>query len=274
MINTQMSNQSSLEVDYCPECGEKTSTIVEFMGAKKKVPCMCKCKREEYEKQRELDMKVEQQRKLDRLTEYSLMDKSFMQYTFGNFKTDKYNKDLYKLAVEYCNEWTRMKKENTGMILMGPPGVGKSYLSFCIANELLNKFVPVIAISTIGIINKIYSSYNSYGEEGEAHIINSLKNADLLVLDDLGAEHTSARGKEKQIIYSIIDSRVRQGKPIIITTNLNKQQLREKLISEDRIDRSFDRLTAVAPILEIEGPSRRKEEGNRRFDSLMGLLKK
>ncbi len=258
------------EDDYCSSCGKRTSMIVQFLGVKKRVPVACKCEIEKYEKQKELDRKNNQQQRLKRLIDYSLMDSNFRNYTFENFKIDKYNKQIYKMGINYCKNFKTMEKENVGMILMGPPGVGKSYLSFCIANELLDKCIPVIAISSIGIINKIFESYSKHGQEGEVHIINSLKNADLLVLDDLGAEY--GKEKTKQIIYSVIDSRIRNNKPMIITTNLDENMLRRKLASEDKIDRTYDRLTGVCPIVKIDGVSRRLEEGNRKYDILASLI--
>ncbi len=244
--------------------------VVEFLGVKKRVPVACKCKSEEYEREKELERNKEKQRRLERLIAYSLMDASFKNCTFDNFLVGNNNQIIEKLALNYCKNWTKMKINNVGMLLMGKPGVGKTYLSFCIANELLSQYVPVIAISTIGLINKIFESYSKNGEEGEAHIINSLKNADLLVLDDLGAEH--GKDKTKQIIYSIIDSRIRAAKPMIITTNLNEQQLRKKLQLSDGIDRTYDRLTEVCPVIEVEGESRRIEAGNRKYKILETLL--
>lgn len=260
--------------DYCPKCNTKMFTIVEILGRKKKVPCICKCQQEANRKALEEERKTEQRLQLEKLRKYSLMDKQFYNCIFENYEIDQYNKDIYKIGLEYCNEWRKMKSENIGMTLMGPVGIGKSYLSFCIANRLLRRNIPVIAISSINIINKIYESYGRFGEEGEVAVINKLRNADLLVLDDLGAEHTSKNGKEKQIIYSIIDSRIRAKKPMIITTNLDKKQLREKLIGTDGIDRTYDRLLAACPIIEIEGKSRRMSEGNEKFEILAGLLNK
>lgn len=259
------------EDEYCSSCGTRISMIVEFLGKKKRVPVVCKCKLQEQEAVRDMERKKEQQYRLERLMAYSLMDFNFRNCVFENFKIDQYNKQIYKIGIQYCKNFKTMKKENVGMVLMGPPGVGKTYLSFCIANRLLKEFVPVIAISTIGLINKIFESYSKHGQEGEVHIINSLKNADLLILDDLGAEH--GKDKTKQIIYSVIDSRIRDNKPMIITTNLNENALRKKLVGEDGIDRSFDRLTGACPIVKIDGKSRRLEEGNRKYDILANLLK-
>lgn len=260
------------EDDYCENCGTRTSMMADLPWGRRRVPVACKCRLEEYEKQKELDRNKEKQIKLERLAAYSLMDSGFKKCTFENFEIDSQNKDFYKLGIEYCNNWKKMKENNVGMILMGNPGVGKTYLSFCIANKLLSEYVPVIAISTINLVNKIFESYSKNGEEGEAQIINSLKNADLLILDDLGAEH--GKDKTKQIIYSVIDSRVRADKPIIITTNLNEQQLRRKLVGEDAINRTYDRLTEVSPVIEVEGESRRIQSGNRKYEILTSLLAK
>lgn len=273
-INTQKSRHLSLgKDDYCPKCGTKMATIIEILGKKRKVPCLCECRKKEYERQLELDKQKERQLQLEKLRKYSLMDDAFFDCNFKNFKVDKYNKDIYKIGINYCKNWKDMKAQNVGMTFMGPPGIGKTFLTFCIANKLLEQFVPVIAISSINIINRIYESYGKFGEEGEVTIINQLKNADLLILDDLGAEHEGRKGKEKQIIYSIIDSRIRAKKPMIVTTNLNKQQLRNKLTGTDGIDRSYDRLLEVCPIIEIEGKSRRMESGDKKFDILTELLK-
>lgn len=273
IIHMQDVRNLSLEQDdICYKCGGRTSRIVEIFGKKKRVPVNCKCKKAAYEMQIELDRKKEQQFRLEKLRDYSLMDSKFKNCTFENFKIDRNNEQIYKIGLEYCKDWNRMKKNNVGMLLMGSPGVGKTHLSFCIANELLSQYVPVIAISSIGLINKIFESYDKYGQEGEARIINSLKNADLLILDDLGAEH--GKDKTKQIIYSVIDSRIRAEKPMIITSNLTEGQIRQKLKGTDGIDRTYDRLTEVCPTIEVEGKSRRLEEGNKKYDILASLLDK
>lgn len=246
---------------------------IELLGETKIVPVSCKCKEEAYRKYKEEEKASERMRRLERLKEHSLMDSKFKEMSFDNFRVDERNEKLFKVAQRYCSDWKTMRDEGVGFLFYGAPGVGKSYLSFCIANYLLDRMVPVIAISTISLISKIYESYGKYGDEGEVRIINSLKNADLLVLDDLGAEHSGRQGKEKQIIYSVLDGRSRANKPTIVTTNLNMQQLKDKLTGTDGVARTYDRLVEMCTPFEIKGESRRLVEAKKKHKIVAELFK-
>ncbi|OZV12301.1 AAA family ATPase [Tissierella sp. P1] len=254
MTNTK---ESELNLMTCRKCGEKLVMEVNILGEKKIVPISCKCQQSEYKKRKEDEAKKEMQKKLDKLRKYSLMNSKFFDCTFETYDIDKQNSNLYKIALNYCKQWPDMKKEGIGLMFWGTPGTGKSHTSFCIANELMKNLTPVIAISSIGLIGKIYDSYRKYGTEGEYEIINTFNNADLLIIDDLGSEHESHGGKEKQILYSVIDTRIRNGKPMIVTTNLTLLQLKDKLTYDDGVPRTYDRLIEMCTPIQIEGPSRR-----------------
>jgi DNA replication protein DnaC len=231
----------------------------------------CECERKEYEKKKKEEENKQRQYRLDRLKQYSMMDKHFQKCTFENFKVDKHNEKLYKLALNYCERWSEMKKENMGFLFYGPPGTGKTYLAFCIANKLLEKLVPVIALSSIGLLNRIKQTYNTYGKEAETEIILSLKNAALLVIDDIGAENDTNWVKEK--LYEIIDSRYRDGKPMICTTNLTREQLKNKLTGNDGVTRTYDRLIEMCYPIEVGGPSRRAKAAGTKIGIIKDLLR-
>lgn len=263
-------NQSNTK---CLVCGGLTKNVYYFLGKERTVTMLCKCEDKENKRLKQLDKDRERQIRAERIFKSSMMGEEFKKATFENFEVDEYNRKYLKMARSYVSRWKEMKEKNIGMLLMGNTGVGKSHISFMIANEIMTKYMsPVIAISTIELINKIYDSYSKYGEQGETEIIRSLQNADLLVLDDIGAESKSRNGKEKQIIYNLIDSRLRDGKPMILTTNLNTNQLREKLKSDDMVERTYDRLMAMCSKIEIKGNSRRIQQGKEKADIIKSLF--
>ena len=236
-----------------------------------KVPVMCKCESKQYDKEQELQKKKEDMLRLEKLRNHSLMDNKFKQCNFENFEVDQYNKMYFNMAKKYVENFQEIKEENMGMMLFGETGTGKTYLAFCIANELINNLTPVIAISSIGLLNKIKETYKKFGSEGEYEIIRSLKNASLLILDDLGAESNTEWAKEK--LYEIIDSRYRDEKPIIITTNLTQNQLKNKLASDDGVYRTYDRIVEMCTQVEVKGIQRRLETGQVKQDKLRNLLR-
>ena len=99
-------------------------------------------------------------------------------------------------------------------------------------------------------------------------IIRRLNLADLLIIDDLGAERGTDYALEK--VYNFVDSRYRAKKPMLLTTNLTLDQI--KSTTDMRYQRIYDRILQCCYPVEFTGPSWRRREAAARFDAMKALL--
>lgn len=242
-------------ITYCGVCGEpKTALIDWFPDAdgtpqKKIVPIGCRCKREEIEKENERAKKEEFNRYISNLySQYSVPERNISGCVFA--KDNGMNPSVFKVCKLYVEQWEEFLKDDMGIIFYGLPGTGKSFYAACIVNALLEKGVPAAMTTTARILNTMQ------GNMEKQAIIDHLQNYKLLALDDLGAERNTSYGSE--IVYSVIDARCRQGLPLIVTTNIDLENMkRERNIDRMRI---YERVIEMCQItLKMEGSSFRRE---------------
>ncbi|WP_244990374.1 ATP-binding protein [Clostridium algidicarnis] len=205
--------------DKCKICNQPLYKKYNILGVDRTVRISCACEIQAYNKKRRDEEVREKQQRLEKLMTNSLMDKKFKQSTFENWDYDKGTKKMYELGKRYSGNFAKCKEKGLGLLIYGEPGNGKTYLSSCIANELLKNMVPAICVSINGLLSRVQETYNKWGKEAEGDIIRGLCNADLLIIDDLGTEKKSEWSKS--MIYNIIDNRYRSNLPLIITSNLN-----------------------------------------------------
>ena len=145
-------------------------------------------------------------------------------------------------AHAYVDHWPEALKRNVGLLMFGDVGTGKSFAAGCIANALLDRDVPVLMTNFPTILSRLSGMF---GEDKTA-FLDSLGDYDLLIIDDLGVERNTEYATEQ--MFSIVDSRYRSGKPLIVTTNLKLDELKHPPdLAHARI---YDRiLERCAPIL-------------------------
>jgi DNA replication protein DnaC len=264
-------------VAYCSNCRNPTQKDVEIFGVKKRVPILCPCRAEANEREKKATELRDLRRRLDKFKTYSLMDSRFETSTFENWKHRADNHDDYILGKKYCENWKTMFANNRGFLFFGRAGSGKTFLSFSIANALYQQGEAVMAISIIKLLAAIKDSFENHGELGESDVLNTVRDASLLVLDDLGVEYKTAWAYEK--LYAIIDTRYRVGKPTIITTNLTLDALRENLATvdlktktRDPSERIFSRISEMCVFHEIKGASWRISKGTKNKTALLTEL--
>ena len=246
---------------YCGKCGSRKQLRVKFGDKTHVVRCVCKCESKELEEKKRQE-EYEEMRRINRLKEASMMDKKYREVTFDKYEVREENKKVFEMAKKYADRFQDMYKKNQGLLLYGPVGTGKSFTAACIGNYLLNNAKPVIMTSFVKILQDIWEN------DREAEYITILNSASLLIIDDLGTERETDYALEK--VYNIIDSRVRANKPMIITSNL---ELNDMMECEDiRKKRIYDRILECCYPMYVGGKSFRMMKAAQRFDEMKDFL--
>lgn len=248
---------------HCGICGKKKQCRVEIALQGKKVirtpPVPCDCRQKVIDEAVKREESIERAEKLKLLRSMSLMDKKFENLYFSSLQQTKFNERPLKIAHRYVERFDLMYQKCQGMLFYGPPGTGKSYLAAAIANELMEMQKPVAMTSFVKILDKTAESES---------LVDSLNQADLLIIDDLGAERETSYALER--VYNVIDSRYRANKPMLLTTNLGVEELK----NSDNIQyrRIYDRILEICYPVEFTGPSWRRKEAGTRYNEMLKLL--
>lgn len=264
-------------LQYCSVCGDAVERIIDFPlmdgngGTRSmKVHCMCRCEKDEKEA---IDRRMkfeEEQRRIDNLRRLSLMDAKLRSVRFSNYQITDENRRVFGIAKKYVENFDVMLSKNQGILFWGNVGTGKSYTAAAIANELIDQMHSAIMTSFIKLLNEMMQFGCSDNDKrlSAADYIQKLNQAQLLVIDDLGAERGTDFALEK--VYDIIDSRYRSGKPIILTTNLEMSQM--KNCDDIRYNRIYDRIFEMCYPVKVDGLSWRKKEAAARFADTRKIL--
>ena len=203
------------------------------------MPCICKCRSDEIEKEKQKDEYEQRMHAINRLKDASMMASKFRDADFSGYKVREENQEAYKLALNYVKKFREMKEKNQGLLLYGPVGTGKSFTAACIANALMEQNITVIMTSFVKILQDI-------GTGDEASYIQILNSASLLIIDDLGTELANSFTTSQ--LYYFIEERHMKQKSTIISTNLSFQELRERYS-----ERIFSRFTGYYNFYMIAG---------------------
>ena len=104
-----------------------------------------------------------------------------------------------------------------GLLLMGPSGVGKTHLAVAALKELLRRGHQGLFCDYRELLKEIQASYNPSSETTEMGILEPVRSAEILVLDDLGASKPSDWVRD--VVAIVLNSRYNEKRATIITTN-------------------------------------------------------
>jgi len=148
--------------------------------------------------------------------------------------------------------------------LWGDIGTGKTFLAGCIANALLDQCIPVMMTTFGRILNTLTGMF----QEDRNSYIDSLNQYSLLIIDDLGMERSTEFALEQ--VFNVVDTRYRSKKPLIVTTNLMLDELKNPCdLARSRI---YDRILEVCVPLKINNQNIRSINSETNFREAGNIL--
>jgi DNA replication protein DnaC len=262
MINENRINSNDSD-EVCPICFDTGTQLIPGRGA---VTCPCRL--------------TNRQEKLETVAR---IPRRYADCTFESFRsapgTSQDTAVLY--ARSLVNEYPAVDR---GLLLMGSAGVGKTHLAVAIIRGLIAKGFACLFCEFGSLLKEIQDSYNPVSKSSEMRVLAPVYQADVLVLDELGA--TVPTDWVRDTMYQIINKRYNDNRLTIFTTNFLDEVRQEskdgppearsfstKGSAERRLDtleerigvRLRSRLHEMCMKVVLSGEDYRTHMGNRRF---------
>ncbi len=154
----------------------------------------------------------------------------------------------FRTCRSYANAFT----ENSGNLLfIGGTGLGKTFLSACIARTVADKGYSVVYETASHLFNKLEQAKFNPSEESRREA-EKFSNCDLLIIDDLGTEMPGQF--VTAALYNLVNDRLLAGAPMLISTNLNVDEINRRYSPQiaSRLHGNFTRLTFVGEDIRIQ----------------------
>ena len=224
------------ETPICDKCGGTG-----YIGAE-----MCECLREL--------CRQEQKKELAVLTGGKESFSQFRLDYYSDFTDTKYGaspRAIMERNFQNCRRYATTFSANSGNLLfVGGTGLGKTFLSACIARAVADRGYSVVYETAGHLFSKMEQAKFSGSEEAKKEIV-KYNTCDLLILDDLGTEMPGQFVTAS--LYGLLNDRILYNKPMVISTNLNVDEIARRYSPQiaSRLHGNFVRLTVVGEDIRV-----------------------
>ncbi len=144
-----------------------------------------------------------------------------------------------------------------GLLFIGPPGIGKTHLAVSALRAVVEKGCRGVYYDTRSLLAEIRAAFDPVTRASQSAILTDVMEADLLVLDDLGAERPTEWVEETMNL--IVNTRYNEQRPTVFTTNFEDAPQTDDLDAlRVRVGfRMHSRLREMCEFLEFDGPDYR-----------------
>lgn len=207
-------SNTSPEEGTCEFCGGQGIVLHGETG----VPCPCM-----------------EQKRINNSFRYARMSRELMNCHFESFMMDYYrgttpeNKEhlinaqkALSASQDFCQNVLK-NPHQIGLLFTGNVGSGKTFLAAAIANVLIQQQTKLLFLVVPDLLDELRASFGSKSETSEFDLLDIARTVPVLILDDLGAHNYTDWSRNR--IYSILNYRMNEQLPTIITTNLHASEI-------------------------------------------------
>lgn len=234
-------------VKRCAICGDPVSMFSVELDME--VPVTCSCYQREQEEEKRLGAIRAAK---DKYKNSPIYNAGYIVHTFDKDMAPASTAGT--LCRKYVERWDDMKAGNMGLLLIGPPGTGKTFYAGCVMTALHEKGVTAAMVGASELASIVTDRNTGRG------VLSDLSGFDALVIDDLGAESDYATNT----LFRVLDGRYLTRKPLIITTNNGMDEMKAWTGNRARMYDRINEMCTVVVVLSGESKRTARAEDKRR----------